>query len=79
MKKGYNEFEDEDNQWRTIAIEYHSPEGRYQSPMYTRVFPDGDELVEIDVERYVLLIRNWGIRQHKRFKELDKYSRKIGR
>jgi hypothetical protein len=47
--------------------------------MWTRVFPDGDELVEIDVERYVLLITNWGIRQHKRFKELDKYSRKIGR
>ena len=63
-KPGYNNLEDKNNQDRVIPLEYHSPEGRYHTPMWDRVFPDGVDLVEIDDERYILLLRNWAIRRN---------------
>jgi len=50
---------------RVIAIEFHVLTNRYTTPEGERVFPDDREIKEIDIERYVLLVRNWGKRLHK--------------
>ena len=50
---------------RVIAIKFHVLTNRYTTPCLERVFPDDRELKEIDIERYVLLVRNWGRRLYK--------------
>ena len=52
-----------------IPIYHDSPENRYITPWRERVFPSHSDLTEIDIERYVSLIRNWGYRL---YKELEK-------
>jgi len=51
---------------RTIAIEYHVLTNRHMTPCWKRVFPEDRHLKEIDAERYILLIRNWGNRLYKK-------------
>ena len=41
------------------------------TPWWDRVFPSGRDLTEIDAERYILIVRNWGRRQYKALKELE--------
>ena len=55
-----------------IPIEYFSPENRYMTPWWERVFPSGYDLTEIDAERYILIVRNWGRRQYKELNKLKK-------
>jgi len=35
------------------------------------VFPEDRDMVEIDVERYVLLVRNWGRRLQDELEEME--------
>ena len=51
-----------------IPIYHDSPENRYITPWRERVFPSYSDLIEIDIERYVSLIRNWGYRLYKELK-----------
>jgi len=49
------------------------------TPWQERVFPSGYDLTEIDAERYILLVRNWGKRQYKALKKLeDSYKCEFG-
>ena len=54
---------------RRIPIEYQSPENRYVTPWRERVFPDHCDLVKIDAEEYILMIRNWGYRLYKQLEK----------
>ena len=49
------------------------------TPWQERVFPSGSDLTEIDAERYISLIRNWGRKQYKALKKLeDSYKCEFG-
>ena len=39
------------------------------TPWWERVFPSGRDLTEIDAERYILIVRNWGRRQYKKLEK----------
>lgn len=52
-----------------IPIQYDLPENRHMTPWEERVFPNHKDLIEIDAERYILLIKSWG---RKLYKELKK-------
>ena len=41
---------------RRIPIQYDLPENRHMTPWEERVFPSYRDLIEIDAERYILLI-----------------------
>ena len=61
---------------RIIAIEFHVLTNRYITPWLERVFPDDRELKEIDIERYVLLVRNWGKRLYKELQTIKERNSK---
>ena len=42
------------------------------TPCWERVFPKGSDLTEIDAERYILIVRNWGRRQYKKLDQITK-------
>jgi|TARA_Y100000310_G_scaffold275513_1_gene292086 hypothetical protein len=41
------------------------------TPEWDRVFPDDRDMLEIEVDRYILLVRNWGQRLHKKLKRIE--------
>ena len=49
---------------------------RYITHWQEREFPDGRELKEIDIERYVLLVRNWGKRLYKELQTIKERNSK---
>ena len=61
---------------RAIPIEFHVLTNRHVTPWLERVFPDDRELREIDIERYVLLVRNWGKRLYKELQTIKERNSK---
>ena len=61
-KKSKSDLKDNRFYGDTIPIQHQSPEHRHTTPDGERVFPEDRDMVEIDVERYILLVRNWGRR-----------------
>jgi|TARA_Y100000034_G_C6725209_1_gene320976 hypothetical protein len=54
-----------------IPIQHDSPEHRYMTPEWERIFPgDSDLLTEIDLERYMRLVRRWGQKLYEELEEI---------